>query len=421
MSDGPSRYAYVAVDAAGRKVRGELNVASEAAAFSSLKSQGLMPVTVKAAIARRESAAKAVELSDRDTAELVSDLAALLAAGSDIRTALTIIGGKAARPNVQAAAKVMARDISGGDALSAALERQLAERHRFIAALLSAGEVSSDLIGGLERGAEMLEARIKMRDQLVSVLAYPVFVMLTAIVSFLIILTLVVPSLAPLAEAPGAEPGLPMRLLLAASRFLTGNGWLLAGTLLAIAIAGAAAGAAGLLRGGLERLVLDGPGRRTAEGLIYGGFAIALGGMLAAGAPIGEALRLSLRSVRSRLAQKRLEPVGGAVRQGTALSVALTNVNGFPDQIGRLALIGEEVWRSGPDAGQSWPAGGEGGLEAHRNRQPDCRSRADRGAGRADRAADGRPAVGGHGPGGRGAAIGAVRHFAVTRLPTAGC
>lgn len=342
MSEGPSRYAYVAVDSAGRKVRGALDVASESSAFAALKSQGLMPVTVRPARIRAESAARATGLSDRDTAGLVSDLAALLAAGSDIRTALTIIGGKAARPQVQAAAKAMARDVSGGDALSAALERQLAERHRFIAALLAAGEVSSDLIGGLERGAEMLEARIKMRDQLVSVLAYPVFVMLTAIASFLIILTLVVPSLAPLAEAPGAEPGLPMRLLLAASRFLTGNGWLLAGTAVVGSVALAAAGAAGLLRGGLERLVLDGPGRRTAEGLIYGGFAIALGGMLAAGAPVSEALRLSLRSVRSRLAQKRLEPVGGSVRQGTALSTALTNVTGFPDEIGRLALIGEE-------------------------------------------------------------------------------
>lgn len=348
MSDGPSRYAYVAVDASGRKVRGELSVASEATAFASLKSQGLMPVTVKAARQGKANAGQASGLSDRDTAELVSDLAALLAAGSDIRTALTIIGGKAARPNVQAAAGAMARGISGGDALSLALERQLAERHRFIAALLAAGEVSSDLIGGLERGAEMLEARIKMRDQLVSVLAYPVFVMITAVVSFLIILTLVVPSLAPLAEAPGAEPGLPMRLLLAASRFLTGNGWLLAGGTIALVIGTAAAGAAGLLRSWLDRLVLDGPGARTAEGLIYGGFAIALGGMLAAGAPVGEALRLSLRSVRSRLAQKRLEPVGGAVRQGTALSVALTSVGGFPDEIGRLALIGEESGALGP-------------------------------------------------------------------------
>lgn len=342
MSEAPVRYAYVALDAAGRKVRGQLEVSSEAAAFLSLKSQGLMPVSVRPARQRRQSGDARAGLGDRDTAELVADLAALLAAGSDIRTALTIIGGKAARPSVQAAARAMARDISGGEALNVALGRQLAERHRFIAALVAAGEASGDLVGGLGRGAEMLEARIKMRDQLVSVMAYPVFVMITAIISFLIILTLVVPSLGPLAEAPGAEPGIAMRLLLGASRFLTGNGWLLAGLLLAGSAAVWVAGAAGLLRSWVERLVLDGPGAGTAAALTYGGFAIALGGMLSAGAPVSDALRLSLRAVRSQLAQKRLEPVGGAVRQGQALSVALAGVRGFPDEIGRLALIGEE-------------------------------------------------------------------------------
>lgn len=348
MSEAAPLYGYVALDASGRKVRGELEVASEEAAFINLKAQGLMPVSVKVVARRRERARTAAGLGDRETAELVADLAALLTAGADIRSALAIIGGKAAKAPVQAAARAMARDISGGEALNVALGRQLPERHRFIAALLAAGEASGDLIGGLERGAEMLEARLRIRDQLVSVLAYPVFVLITAIVSFLIILTLVVPSLAPLAEAPGAQPGLAMRLLLGASRFLTGNGWLLAGAGVALVIAGVVAGATGLLRSGAERLALDGPGRRTAAGLVYGGFAVALGGMLSAGAPVSDALRLSSRAVRSGLARKRLEPVGAAVRQGQALSAALTQVSGFPDEIARLTLIGEESGALGP-------------------------------------------------------------------------
>jgi type II secretory pathway component PulF len=82
--------------------------------------------------------------------------------------------------------------------------------------------------------------------------------------------------------------------------------------------------------------------------MIYGGFAIALGGILAAGAPVSDALRLSLRAVRSGLARKRLEPVAQAVRQGETLSVALARVQGFPDAIGRLVVIGEESGALGP-------------------------------------------------------------------------
>lgn len=342
MSDVPTRYAYSALDALGRKTRGVVEAGSERAAFESLKAQGLMPINVRAAGPTRQGPEPRASLRDRDIAELVADLAALLDAGSDIRTALTIIGGKGGRSAVQAAARAMAKEISGGDSLEAALGRQLGEHHRFVAALVAAGEANGDTVGGLQRGAEMLEARIRMRDQLVSVLAYPVFVMITAIVAFLIILTLVVPSLAPLAEAPGAQPGLAMGLLLGASRFLTGNGWLLTGGVALLVLLGVLAAMTGALGAWFDRLVLDGPTRKTATDLVYGGYAIALGGMLSSGAQVSEALRLSSRVVRSGLARRRLEPVATSVRQGEAVSAALARVDGFPDAIGRLALIGEE-------------------------------------------------------------------------------
>jgi type II secretory pathway component PulF len=91
----------------------------------------------------------------------------------------------------------------------------------------------------------------------------------------------------------------------------------------------------------IERLLLDGPVRRTCAGLVFGGFAIALGAMLAAGAPMSEALRLAIRSVQSRTARTRLEPVAAAVRQGQSLSTALEAVKAFPDAVVRLASVGE--------------------------------------------------------------------------------
>jgi type II secretory pathway component PulF len=78
-----------------------------------------------------------------------------------------------------------------------------------------------------------------------------------------------------------------------------------------------------------------------ATGVTYGAFSIALGTMLSAGAPMGEALRLSIRSVRSGQARKRLEPVAKAVRQGVLLSASLSQVAGFPGAIVRLAAVGE--------------------------------------------------------------------------------
>ncbi|HWW25626.1 MAG TPA: type II secretion system F family protein, partial [Caulobacter sp.] len=83
--------------------------------------------------------------------------------------------------------------------------------------------------------------------------------------------------------------------------------------------------------------------RRTTCALAFGGFAISLGAMLAAGAPMSEALRLAIRGVRSDLAKDRLQVVLQQVRQGVSLSQALQDVKGFPQTIVRLVSVGEST------------------------------------------------------------------------------
>jgi type II secretory pathway component PulF len=187
----------------------------------------------------------------------------------------------------------------------------------------------------------MLTSRIKLQDQLVSVLSYPAFVFASTIAAVTVILLFVVPSLAPLVEEGGAAPPAMLGLLIETSRFLQAN-LILLGVMLGSTVVAIYAGLAfGWLRGPVERLLLDGPLQRTAGGLCYGAFAIALGNMLAGGAAMSEALRLALRSVEWTTARERLEPVANAVRQGETLSIALARAPRFPDAIIRLAAVGE--------------------------------------------------------------------------------
>jgi type II secretory pathway component PulF len=97
-----------------------------------------------------------------------------------------------------------------------------------------------------------------------------------------------------------------------------------------------------------DHLLLTGPLRRTASAVVYGSFAIVLGGMLTAGAPMSDALRLAVRTVRSGLGRRRLEPILQEVRQGQSLSHALEKVGGFPQSIWSLAAVGEASGALGP-------------------------------------------------------------------------
>jgi type II secretory pathway component PulF len=341
MADGGG-YRYRAVDAAGRRVRGDLAADSEAAAFEALRARGLTPLALQAR--RRARAAREARLGvlpDRDAADFLASLADLLRAGSDIRTALGILGARAGRGAATRIVTALAEDISGGEALDRAFGRAFQGRHMFVASLVAAGEAAGDLPGGLQRAAEILQSRLKLRDQLVSVLAYPAFVLASSIAAVFVILLFIVPSIAPLAEEAGSTPPASLAALIAASDFLRGQGHLLAAGAAAAGLLLGLAAWMGVLTGPIEALILDGPAKRTVRAVVFGGFAVSLGSMLAAGAPVTDALRLALRSVGLTAAQRRLLPLVQVVRQGHALSSALDGVKGFPPAVVRLAVVGE--------------------------------------------------------------------------------
>lgn len=340
-------YRYRAVDPVRGPVSGTLTADTEAEAYARLRHQGLSPLKLSLTRDGAGADGRIARLSRRQALGLLSELAALLKAGSDIRTALQLLANRPRGGAPALAARQIAEDVSGGTGLDAALLARLGPAYEFAAALTAAGEARGAAGEGLARAAEVLERRLAVRDQLAAALSYPLFVMATAIAAFLVILLLVVPALSPLIETVRPEGFSPLVLLNAISRFLIDYRWPLIVTAAGTAAALWAAGVSGLLRAPLERLLLDGPLAATARSLVFGGFATNLGGVLGSGAPIGEALRLSLRTVTLQLAKDRLSDLGPLVREGERLSTALAQAPGMPDGIVALAEIGEETGQLG--------------------------------------------------------------------------
>jgi general secretion pathway protein F len=338
-------YRYVALDPLRGRVTGTISAASEPEAYARLRQQGLSPLRLSGGGVG--GGKQPGRLSRRDALGLLSELAALLKAGSDIRTSLRILSSRPGGRPAAVIARQLAEDVAGGEALEASLLRRLGPAYEFAAALTAAGEARGAAGEGLQRAAQVLERRLAVRDQLAAALSYPLFVTATALAAFLVILLLVVPALAPLIEELDPDTLSPLVILNTVSSFILDNGWSL---LIASGLAGGglfAAASTGLLRGPLERLLLDGPMGRTARSLIFGGFATDLGGVLASGAAIGEALRLSIRTVSLGLARQRLAPIPAAVREGERLSTAIGQVPGMPEGVAALAEIGEETGQLG--------------------------------------------------------------------------
>lgn len=343
MAETERLFQYVAIDGAGRRQKGSVSAANDGVVFERLRRDGLSPVSIRVLGQARPQAAKdgGGRLTDREMAAFLFDLAALLKAGADMRASLSLLSARSRQPGMQDLCRKLNVEISGGGALDQAFERHLKKNQAFVAALIAAGEAAGDLSAGFQRAAELLESRIKLKDQLVSSLSYPAFILLSTIAAVFIILLFVVPSLAPLVDQGQGETPFALGVLIAASNFLRSN--LATLGVLALVAAGGLflAGRMGLLTKWLDRLMLDGPAQATINGFVYGGFATSLGNMLSAGAPMSDALKLAVRAVGSHAARQRLDPVVQAVRQGQSLSSALDRVGRFPVSIAKLAAVGE--------------------------------------------------------------------------------
>jgi len=339
MAEG--HYQYSAIDPQGRRVRGVLAAPDDSGAFDALRQSGLSPVSLRRRSEPKAKTEKVRMPRERDSADFLTSLADLLAAGADIRTSLGILSQRSDKEAVRALGQRLTADISSGDALERAFARSFQNNQAFVASMVAAGEAGGDIAEGLRRAGEIIYSRLKLRDQLVSVLSYPGFVLLSAIAAVLVILLFIVPSIAPLAKDSGSTPTASLALLISASDFLRGHIAVICSALASAVAALAVAARLGLLNAPLESVFLDGPAKRTARGVVFGGFAISLGTMLSAVAAIREAIRLAARSVRSNGARRRLDAVVPAVRQGQSLSQALLLVKGFPQSMIRLAAVGE--------------------------------------------------------------------------------
>jgi type II secretory pathway component PulF len=103
VSRAEPSFSYVALDGTGRRVKGVTSASDERAAFVRLQAEGLMPIRVEPSRAvGKGGATQGATLSDRELAGFLSNLAALLSAGADIRSALSIIAGKGSTRAVQA-------------------------------------------------------------------------------------------------------------------------------------------------------------------------------------------------------------------------------------------------------------------------------------------------------------------------------
>jgi general secretion pathway protein F len=238
------------------------------------------------------------------------------------------------------------REIKGGKALSEALSTYPQVFPKVYVNMVKAGEVGGALDQILERLEEYLEGADELRSYLISSMIYPCILVVVAIGSIIIMMTVVIPQFADIFENAGAPVPLPMMVLLVLSGFLTGFWWLIL-----LVIGGGAYWIYSRLKTEEGRLNWD---RQVLKLPVVGSvlqklevsrFSRTLGTLLQSSVPLIQSINLVKEIVENQAIASTMESIKSGVKKGEGLTRPIRKAEIFPPFALHLLAVGEETGR----------------------------------------------------------------------------
>jgi len=163
------------------------------------------------------------KVSMRELSVFNRQLSVMFNAGLPITQGLSILGEQQKNKYFKEVILDVRRDVEAGSNFSNALQKHPKVFTDLYTSMIQAGEASGNLDTILLRLSEYIENITKLVGRVKSALAYPIAVLIMAVVLTAVILWKVVPVFQGLFDQLGAELPVPTQIVIEASKFLQGN------------------------------------------------------------------------------------------------------------------------------------------------------------------------------------------------------
>lgn len=363
------RFAYTARDRAGKTASAELEAPSRKDALRLLTARGLQIVSVSEqgggasrVVKTKKSAKAAADATPSILDSLTSSSAAdkprradclpfleslhdLISSGLSAGEAVRLLSVRIKEPRQRALSTGLWEQLSEGAPLSRAMANVPDVFDTSITNLIQAGEATGSLNETIARLISHLTEKRELRRQLVTALAYPVFMVVVAIGVILFFLFFLLPRLQTLLTSLGSELPTSTQLLVNISNFALSFYGLASLALVvvgAIALFGWRQTPVGKAQtdAWLLNLPLVGPFLISQTVLA---FSQTLSVLLENGITAAEALRMTEKQIDNTVHRTAFNTATARVLEGEALSSALSRTNCFPDLVLDRLAVGENT------------------------------------------------------------------------------
>jgi len=343
-------FSYEAVNKNGKHVRGIIDAESSRAAALRLKRDEQVPLQIKEeTFHAADTPATTGWMRFRrragltDTMVLTRQLATLLAAGLSVTAALNAMRTQLANPFLKGVLTNIRERLVEGESLSAALAGYPAIFSSLYVESVAAGEESGRLKEVLAELSDYLDRQIKLRNRLLSSLAYPVIMGIAALGVFVILMIYVLPSVSEIFETIHQPLPAVTRLLLFMGRWIAAYGFLIPLILAVAVIVLIKLRKTPWGRNRLDRFWLAVPlVGAWVEKTQVARFSRTLSTILASGIPLVRALRLTQGVISNSVLRASMDDVVRQIGEGYPLGAALNRLPWVPPVMSQMVIVGEE-------------------------------------------------------------------------------
>lgn len=340
-------FAYRAVDASGKVVKGEVQAKSQEEAMVKLKALKYTPISVEDkgksldGMANKEILPQKV--TNRDVMIFCKQLGVMLGAGVPINTALELLIEQIENTTLRRAVNSMLTDIQKGESLSRTMRKFPKCFPPLLMRMIEAGEMSGRLDDVLARMAVHYEKEVAINRKVKKATSYPIILLVVTTIALAIIMIVVVPIFSAMYEEAGSEMPKITQIVIKVSNFM-GSYWYI---VLIFFIA---------LYFGLKSYINTPAGRHWFDSLklkmpavkkpmamiITARFTRTFATLSASGVPLVEAVRSSAGTTNNVIVEEAIESLTENIRKGASLSSQFPKIPFFPKMMTSMISIGEE-------------------------------------------------------------------------------
>ena len=346
-------YAYKGVNQAGKADKGTVSADSARSARAQMRANGIFLTEIAETDAGASTTPKSggsrfnvefnlpTRIPPMERSMATRQLSTLVSAGVPLVEALNALVEQTEHRGLKGVFAHVRDKVNEGSSLADALVTTGKFDNLYVS-MVRAGEASGALEAVLDRIADYLEDQVRLNNRVLSILTYPLFMLLFAVVVVGVMVTLVLPQITELLLAQDLELPWYTVMVIGSSDFLRGYWWLL--ILLGIAV-GYGYRAVARTEGGrstLDHFWLRFPViGRVIRFLAIARFTRTLGSLLASSVNIVEALNIARHVSNNAVFEAAADTARESILEGSPLAVPLKACGQFPPMVTTMIEVGE--------------------------------------------------------------------------------